>query len=240
MTDTDLAAANSRSDDSPVWSAEKHVEALALLKSFAVTRGYEIDSDLMERIHAVLKDHKVVSSAKHAELDKLSIELSKITYPVNLSNVTNAYQRASAMLFVYVLMSFGVVAALISGLLIWSIKKGMVVEAAGTWLALTLGVVGAVVYVMLPNGKLNMFAGIDAANRANAMVRVVMGGLLGFVLSLIVAPINSLNLEPKQLLIPLIGGYSITLVVGIMAKAIAAVELTFNIDSKSIRSSLRK
>ena len=40
--------------------------------------------------------------------------------------------------------------------------------AAGPIIALCLGLVGAVVYVMLlPNGRLNIHAGIDAENRAN-------------------------------------------------------------------------
>ena len=48
------------------------------------------------------------------------------------------------------------------------------------------------------------------------------------------------NLEAPELILPFIGGYSITLVVGVLAKAVAAIALTFGIDEKSIRSSLQK
>jgi hypothetical protein len=97
---------------------------------------------------------------------------------------------------------------------------------------------------MLPNRKLNVFAGVDEASKANDTVRVAMGAILGFVLYIAVGLARPSSNIPSQDVLrtvaPFIGGYSITLVVGILAKAVAAIALTFGIDEKSIRSSLHR
>lgn len=237
MAGVDASSTISESDG---MADQQDLAALAKLKNFALKRGYDLDGDLLERINKILRGAKPrpLNDTDRAELDKLIIDLSKTTYPVNINNVANADGQDAELCFVYGIMAIGIAAAICAGLIIWYFQT-YPSPAFGAGLSLTLGVVGAVVYVMLPNGKLNMFVGLDASNKANALVRISMGALLGFVLSLIVAPIKNLE-NPKELLLPLLGGYSITLVVGILAKAIAAIELTFNIDAKSIRSSLRK
>jgi hypothetical protein len=240
------------------WDLAHRIQNLIVLKDFAVQNGYDVpetlidDISLFENYSHPPTNKSEVDENNPAKIDKLMIQLSQITYPVNGTNVENAYLRNGVTVFVYVLLIWGILSALASGFLIWFIKYGAVdsvAPIARAPLALCLGMVGAIVYVMLPNGKLNVLAGLDAESRTNDIVRVVMGAILGFVLFIASAiskntsggalP-NGGNLDAMELLLPFIGGYSITLVVGILSKAVAAIALTFGIDEKSIRSSLQK
>jgi hypothetical protein len=226
-------------------------QSLMDLKVFAVENAYSIPEKLIADIAAF--EHKYFQDAETfkfeaddlGNLDRLTIELSQVTYPVTTSNVSEVRAGSKISVFVYGVLAFGLLAAFISGWFTWIIKQGGpcagFAEAA---LPLTLGMVGAIVYVMLPNGRLNVVAGLDAENIANNVVRIVMGGLLGYVLYVARFIAQSGATQPTidswTLFLPLIGGYSITLVVGILAKAVAAVQLTLNIDEKSIRASLYK
>lgn len=217
------------------------VAALTQLVNFAVRQGYDgLGGPLLTRLYTLIDTPVPLAAAGRAELDDLTIELSKITYPVNVTNVGEALEGSLSVRFVYAVIACGLIAAVAAGLQIWAVRRGILVDGAATWLALTLGFLGAVVHVMLPNGRLNLYLGIDAANRANSVVRVVMGALLGFVLALVIVPVDTPSIDPKYLLVPLLGGYSITLVVGVLAKAINAVQLTLNIDTKQIQASLQK
>jgi hypothetical protein len=46
--------------------------------------------------------------------------------------------------------------------------------------------------------------------------------------------------NPPKLFIPLVAGYSTSLAIGILGKAITAVELTLNLDDKKNQAVLRK
>jgi len=158
----------------------------------------------------------------------------------NLSAITsgNGVTR-----FSYRLLFYGLCAAVIVGVLIALISGGTFM---GQWvkgpLAICLGIIGAVVYVMLPNGRLNIVAGLDNESIATNLLRVITGGLLGFVIYIVKPDFLSLqqSSDAYGLLAPLIGGYSITLVVGILAKAVTAIELTLNLDDKKTQASLKK
>jgi hypothetical protein len=229
----------------------ERLQSLVELKDFSVENAYSIPEKLIGDIAAF--EHKYLQDAPAPKfdasdlgsLDRLTIELSQVTYPVTTSNVSKLRASSKISGFVYGVLGVGLIAAFISGWFAWVIKHGGACAGfAEAALPLTLGVVGAIVYVMLPNGRLNVVAGLDAENIANNVVRIAMGGLLGFVLYVARFIAQSGTAQPTidswTLFLPLIGGYSITLVVGILAKAVAAVQLTLNIDEKSIRASLYK
>jgi|GEM_PF-5980130 len=229
----------------------ERLQSLLDLKRFAVENAYSIPEKLIGDIAAF--EHKYLQDVETSKfdatdlgnLDRLTIELSQVTYPVTTSNVSKVRDGGKITAFVYIVLGVGLIAAFISGWFAWVIKHdGHCAGFAEAALPLTLGVVGAIVYVMLPNGRLNVVAGLDAENIANNVVRIAMGGLLGYVLYVARFIAHSGTTPPTidswSLFLPLIGGYSITLVVGILAKAVAAVQLVFNIDEKSIRASLYK
>ena len=240
----------------PDHSRSTRLEALVALKDFAVQRGYSVPESVINEVNALAKlkadagGGPASDEKTDSKLDSLAIQLSQITFPVNLTNIKNAELSGGVTRFVYILLSWGILASIASGLLIWLIKAQNISGTAHLFmrplLALFLGMVGAIVYVMLPNGKLNVVAGVDEASRANDIVRVAMGAILGFVLFLAAGLSKgssagaTQSLEALELILPFIGGYSITLVIGVLAKAVAAIALTFGIDEKSIRSSLQK
>jgi hypothetical protein len=56
----------------------------------------------------------------------------------------------------------GVAAAVLSGIMMFAINTAL--QPTKVWevlAAILLGIVGAVIYVMLPNGKINIVAGLD-------------------------------------------------------------------------------
>jgi hypothetical protein len=85
---------------------------------------------------------------------------------------------------------------------------------------------------------------LDEETKTINKLRIALGALLGFVLYVIQPSmfdfLTDRTANPLKLLIPLIGGYSVTLVIGILAKAVTAVEITLNLDEKKIRATLKR
>jgi hypothetical protein len=228
-------------------SVQERLKGLIILKNFAVTRGYAVPDGIIDEIvnmETVIGDPQLekISPTELVKLDRLIRNISVITYPINSENVSKLLEGNGVTRFSYQLLFYGLLAAILGGAIIGLISSDTLI---GHWLkaplAICLGVVGAVLYVMLPNGRLNIVAGLDEESIATNLLRVITGGLLGFVIY-VVKP-DFLNVqkgaEAYGLLAPLIGGYSITLVVGILAKAVTAVELTLNLDEKKTQASLR-
>jgi hypothetical protein len=224
------------------------VAALVRLKSYAVVRGYTIPDSLIDEIANLQGVARTPQSTEVAtkdlvKLDQLIRDVSQITYPINLENLDAITSGNGITRFSYWLLFLGMCAAILAGILIAVINGGAPV---GQWakapLAICLGLIGAVIYVMLPNGRLNVVAGLDDESIATNLLRVITGGLLGFVIYVVKPDFLSLQQGSAAfgLLAPLIGGYSITLVVGILAKAVTAVELTLNLDEKKTQASLKK
>lgn len=227
--------------------------SLREMKEFAVGKGYKVPEKLIDDI--VELEYKFRDRNKPSEwdlndlknLDRLTIALSAITYPVTACNVNRLGANSGITAFVYWLLIAGLVAAAVSGYFAWFIENGKdhqdwYLALAAAFLPMTLGIVGSIVYVLLPNGRLNVVAGIDAENIAMNIVRVGIGALLGFVFLYAARSLANKTLsdpiDPWTLFIPLMGGYSVSLVVGVLAKAVAAIQLALNIDEKSVRASL--
>jgi hypothetical protein len=246
MIMTDLGSTQAK--NLPGSIASDALLKLIALKGFALARGYEVPDAFINEIAALQRFIQNQSSSEFSaedsvKVDRLTRDLSQITYPINAENVHRIIEGDGITKFAYKLLAAGFAAALLSGLLIGAIRAGGEwAEYAKAFLAICLGVVGAIVYVMLPNGRLNVVAGLDNESIATNVIRVTTGGLLGFVIYIA----NPAFLDIKTgsaaygLLAPLVAGYSITLAVGILAKAVTAVELTLNLDEKKTHAALKK
>ena len=125
-----MANNHAKGDESASKAKEKtpfeRAKALVALKNFAVYRGYSVPDTLITGINEVEKefekptppDEKTIS-----KLDILAVQLSEITYPINLCNVLEIDICRGVTRFAIWLLSFGIIASLFSGYLIWSIKK---------------------------------------------------------------------------------------------------------------------
>jgi hypothetical protein len=234
--------------DSPNSDFPEKLAGLVRLKNFAVLRGYAIPDSTIDEIANLESavrglQPKDLKPEDLIKLDRLIRDVSQITYPINSENLSRITSGNGITKFSYQLLFYGLCAAVLAGFLIAAISGGTILaQWAKAPLAICLGVIGAVVYVMLPNGRLNIVAGLDDESIATNLLRVITGGLLGFVIYVVKPDFLSLQQgsEAYGLLAPLIGGYSITLVVGILAKAVTAIELTLNLDDKKTQASLRK
>jgi len=237
---------------SSLESDRDKIQALAKLKDYAIQRSYSLPESLISEIdsleHAYLRKRRTgsLSFKALADLDTLTQRLVEITYPVNTDNIKSLRDGRTSLVFGF--LAGGLSAAVLAGLGIGLIKYcgstgcgAYNIELMKVFVAILLGIVGAVIYVMLPNGKFNLIVGLDRETVAANVTRVALGGLCGFVLY-IFNP-SSMTADGGKasfgLLIPFLGGYSITLVVGLLAKAITAVEITLGLDQARVKASLK-
>ncbi len=255
----------------------KRLALLIKLKDYAIKNSFDIGDEIIQGVNTLdyfyvrtspdskspttapapqQPEEKVgrISDKDLIKLDRLTVALTRVTYPITIENVGRLTDTKGLAKFVSALLWLGIGSALLSGIVMGIIKLGsnstqlsgyvVSAEASKVLLALLLGTVGAILYVMLPNGKLNIVAGLDEESIVMNRLRIALGALLGFVLFVIKPSMFNFLLDktanPFELLIPLIGGYSVTLVIGILAKAITAVEITLNLDEKKIRATLKR
>jgi hypothetical protein len=219
---------------------------LVALKDYAVSRGYPLSDIAIEEIASLEQfltndQTSKLSQKEFVQIDKYIRDLSAITYPINIDNLERILEGKGITRFAYLLLLIGLSAAVLAGIFIGMIKSDWYGEWVKSELAISLGVVGAVIYVMLPNGRLNFAAGLDNESVATNLIRVCLGGVLGFVIY-VVNP-DFLAAKPGStvgLLAPLVGGYSISLAVGVLGKAVTAIELTLNLDEKRTQASLKR
>jgi hypothetical protein len=234
--------------ESTVVDIESRVHKIVQLKNFAISKGYALPDNLIEdlaKLEIQIKDStfSAIGQTEIVKIDKIIRDLCEITYPINIANIDKVTRGEGVTRFAYIVLATGLAAALACGAFIWIIKiESGFAEGVKSPLAIFLGIVGAVIYVMLPNGRINTIAGLDPESVALDLFRIFMGGILGFVIYIVNSDFLSLKAGGAAygLLAPLVGGYSISLVVGILAKAVTAIELTLNLDEKRSQASLRK
>lgn len=232
------------------------LQRLSRLKNFAIVRGASISDetirDIGELEDRILFNGKPDGTWTKDDLIKLDLlirVISEATYPITIDNVDNLLDKGGSYYWVHLFLWVGVAAAVLSGIMMYAINAKL--EPKKVWevmAAILLGIVGAVIYVMLPNGKINIVAGLDEETKLTNIARIIIGGIMGYVIYLITSDavfssLSSTNNTAKNalgLLYPLVGGYSISLVVGVLSKAVTAVELTLGLDEKKNVGALRK
>ena len=223
--------------------ADERLKKLLTLKDFAIPRGMPVSESTIRGIGALEELHQSPNRAwtrdQLTDLDLLTQSLSEVTYPITIENVENILNPDGDSLsyrWVNKFLSIGITLAVFSGVMMQLAKTANFSDfkvLCGVVASISLGAVGAVIYVMLPNGRINIVAGLDRETVTTNAVRIGVGGLLGYVIYLIKPEIFE-GAEPLALLFPLVGGYSISLVVGILSKAVTAVELTLGLDDKRL------
>lgn len=235
--------------------SEKKLANLVLLKDYAVQSGIKLPEDVLYRLsgmHSWLEQAREGSttftetSPSAAELDFLIASITEFTFPVTINNVHRHVRRSILGVAVSPFLLFGLVLSAASATFIGLLSFQAAVQyIVAPLLAMTLGMLGAVLFLMTPNGRFD-FTILATVQNADATVwRVLLGGILGFVLYLTnVEMFSDLTLAPDdsggtgfdlRFLIPLIGGYSTTIVVGLLSKVVTAVEVVFDLDSTKLR-----
>lgn len=246
-------------------SADRRLADLIRLKNFAVARGLAVADDTLREIgdleegrsrvaappaeDALASDPPPWSKADLVRLDLLIRSVSEATYPVTIDNVGGLLDGARSFVWVHRFLGIGVGAALLSSVGLWLVRQQPDMEVWKVLTAIMLGLVGAVLYVMLPNGRINLVAGLDRETVVTNVSRIVIGGIMGFVIFLVMPDLfvglksgdqNSAAPATLKLLAPLVGGYSISLVIGLLGKAVTAIELTLGLDDKKNVAAVRR
>jgi hypothetical protein len=238
----------------PTEEVEARLINLLALKNFAITRGSPLSDDIIRRVGELEEKHHAYGVAWDKDdfinLDQITRAVSEVTYPITTDNIQEftGTNGKGYYKWVHNFLWIGVISAVVSGIMMTLMKAQVAPEICEVLASIALGVVGAVLYVMLPNGKINIVAGLDRETITTNLARIITGGLLGYVIYLIIPNIYDVLSGPRPvssknalgLLYPLVGGYSISLVVGILSKAVTAVELTLGLDEKKNVGSLRR
>jgi hypothetical protein len=237
------------------------LDRLVSLKDYAVANGVDIDDDLIDDIASLQRMAEPGSLLDEgATIDKTVLRLCRITYPVTIENISvdvmgesPSYERFKLLLML--LGGVGVIAAVASAHFSFKGQYGTIFPQS--IFALCLGFLGAVVYSFFSALRiLPRTFGVD--DKYLNYARLVLGSVLGWIVYFAflqdtfqaafgVGDPPLANDEPTKarmlLLSPFLVGYSTTLAVGILNKAITAVELTFGLEDRRdpiLRSTGRK
>jgi hypothetical protein len=164
------------------------LQRLSRLKNFAIVRGASISEETIRDI-GELEDRILFNGKPDGtwtkddliKLDLLTRVISEATYPITIDNVDNLLKRGGSYYWVHLFLWVGVAAAVLSGIMMFAINTAL--QPKKVWevlAAILLGIVGAVIYVMLPNGKINIVAGLDEETKLTNIARVIIGGIMGY------------------------------------------------------------
>lgn len=247
------------SDATSYTTPIERLKRLAALKNYAIVSTIKVPQSLIGDINtlenAYLTDSKPTKPVAMDvdalnRVDALTSSLTELTYPVTVLNVSAVSSKEAKDFANFVLHASWICALLCAvsmAVLISVSGHPAVTTGSEAALALFLGLLGGIVYVILPNGGIDMLIGIDADTRSQNWARIILGGVCGFIIYLLAydpfdALVHALSAPQGgsgsflKIAYPLLGGYSVTLVVGLMTKAVNAVKITFGVDDKKSRS----
>ena len=226
------------------------LERLAALKDYAIANGVDIDDDLIDdvaNLQRMAENSHLLEEG--ATIDKTVLRLCRLTYPVTIENITvgivgesPGYERFKRLLMF--LGGAGVILAVISAHLSFKGAYGTILPQSV--FALCLGFLGSTVYSFFCALRiLPRTFGVD--DKYLNYARLVLGAVLGWIVyfaflqdtfqeAFNVSNPTPTTDEPAKarmlLLSPFLVGYSTTLAVGILNKAITAVEITLGLEDR--------
>lgn len=221
------------------------LDRLVALKDYAVANGLDIDDELIDHIASLQGIAEAGSLLDEgASIDKTVLRLCRLTHPVTIDMMGESpgYERFKRLLML--LGGLGVIAAVSSAHFSFNGKYGTILPQSV--FAMCLGFLGAVVYSFFSALRiLPRTFGVD--DKYLNYARLVLGSVLGWIVyfaflqdtfqaAFSVGNPPPTTDEPTKarmlLLSPFLVGYSTTLAVGILNKAITAVEITFGLEDR--------
>ncbi len=230
-------------------SLDLRLAKLIRLKDAAIAKNIPIPQETLLGIGELEKARggstQALPESEANKLDLLTQALAEATYPITVDNVDRLENGQGEAAFAIYVLAGGLILAVLSGIGIGLVRNNYappLTDACKILSSIFLGTLGAVLYVMLPNGRINMYVGLDREMRTNCVARIIIGGILGYVIYLIYPDFFRPPESGKvglELLYPLIGGYSISLVVGILSRTVTAVELALGINERKNVNALK-
>lgn len=229
----------------------KKLEKAVRLKDFAIGNGYDVAPETIERLNRlVYADDKEIKTESWTQLDCVLGELTSVTFPTTADTLSSEPQSKEYVRFQRVLFVLGLVALALAILGFVFSARGESVHISNSVLALSLGLLGAVVYSLFNVLRVVPPQAFNPKDEYSNYARLLLGVLLGWVFYFAFAQEAYGNLQAllkKEggaasdwktaflLLIPFVAGYSTKFVVGVLERAIYALEAALGIEEKRER-----
>jgi len=213
------------------------------LKNYAITSGLSVDptalrklNELQLRITAFGQEMVTLADLVDfsTQLDAAISDLSLITAPVTVENVRTLATsgRSPAVIFKWSLLLIGVFVIFLA-VAAYSHMFEVQQSLSASVLAASLGILGALVLVLYNAIGVLSEKSVDVCDRYGTTVRLLLGGLSGWVLFFVFAQKAFSSPDPPDptmLFLPFLAGFSARLVLGVINQALRAVQLTLGIE----------
>lgn len=221
------------------------------LKEFAVKNGYQVDEKTLEGLNDLQsKLGETQSSSSPAATDRTTLDnviqaLTSVTLPTTIDSLSGKegeseeYKRFKKLL---TKLGWYALALAVAGFSFsaasakWNIPllKGF----GNSVLAIGLGLLGAIVYSLFNVLRVVPPQAFCSKDEYSNKARLLLGVLLGWVFyfAFCMKAYDKLpeptSTQTFMLLVPFVAGYSTKFVVGVLERAIAALEITLGIEEK--------
>lgn len=222
------------------------LERTVRLKDFAVKNGYDVDhktlKDLNELVHKVTDEHRAAlpTAADRTNLDSILADLTAVTLPITIESIHKSEESPSHKRFQTYLIGISACALLgaIVGFTLSVKLKGEQTALPNSILALSLGLLGAVVYSFFAVLRVIPAQAFNPEDEYANYARLLLGLLMGWIFYFTAAKDTfrrladpSLTAKDKlMLLLPFVAGYSTRFVIGVLERSMVALETALGIN----------
>ena len=228
---------------------ESLLDKTARLKDFAVKNGYDVDpktlKDLNELVHKVTggKITSVPSAADRTNLDCILADLTTVTFPITIESLDKSEESGSYRRFrrsLFYVSACALAGAIVGFILSVKPPSWVQIPLANSILALSLGLLGAVVYSFFAVLRVIPAQAFDPDDEYANYARLVLGLLMGWIFYFTFAraafeKLAGPNVDPKDMLmflLPFVAGYSTRFVIGVLERSIVALETGLGINDR--------
>lgn len=228
-------------------------DAIAL-KDYAIANNYDVPNEIIDKLNRVrLSQSEKPSADNMIDIDTIIRDLTHMTYPTTIQTLKysgTGEDSKGLKLFKNSILYFSIVLIIAAIFSYDSALEQNVGKYDRVWdslLAICLGVLGAVVYIMFNLVGIIAERAFNPEDTYANYVRIVLGALVGWLVFIITGGdafdaagrgdkgVDSQDSEfVTNLLVflPFLAGFSSRLVVGLINQAIRAVQLTLGIEEK--------
>jgi hypothetical protein len=224
------------------------------LKEFALKNNYELNPKMIAELNELVyksasRDLATPTADARTKLDAILSDLTAVTFPTTIDAITvkpetDAYARFKRWLFRIGI--FGLFMAIVGFALSVLSPAWMPNQWSNSLLAMSLGLLGAVVYSFFGVLRVIPSQAFNQDDEYSNYARLLLGVLVGWVFYFAFAQSAFYNLKQYGanavgstanagvllLLLPFVAGYSTRFVIGILERAIVALETALGINEK--------
>jgi hypothetical protein len=219
---------NQSGDDQPS-AKEKRLEQARHLKDYALNSNLFVPDKVLEKLYQA-----TTKSVETPEVlvDEVIRDLTSLTYPTTIETL-EASKNPKAQRFVRDLLILSL-AVLLLGIVSQNADRSSFIWAPSI-LAVSLGILGAIVYAFFHMVGLLREGAYDPSATLENTVRIALGGILGWLMYFVFHDSSQGDKAFAFVLLPFLAGFSTRLVFGILNQAVKAIEITLGMEDTSTR-----